>query len=90
MRENTEDTTDSHPTTTDRPGDPDSDRLREALERLREAEERRIAAPYSSPEFFARAHDVEVQAREVFRLADANDGVDDGWGDEDDGDETRN
>jgi hypothetical protein len=77
MRENTEDATESHPTSTTRSGDRDSDRLRQALERLREAEERRIAAPYSSPEFFARAHDVEIQAREIFRLADANDGMDD-------------
>lgn len=86
MRDNTEDATESHPTATDRPGDSDSDRLRQALERLREAEERRIAAPYSSPEFFARAHDVEVQAREIFRLADANEGADDAAAD---GDEKR-
>ena len=85
MCENTEDTTEPHPTTTERPGDRDSDRLRQALERLRKAEERRIAAPYSSPEFFARAHDVEVQAREIFRLADMNDGADDPA----DGDEPR-
>jgi hypothetical protein len=85
MRDSTEDTTEPHPTTTDRPDDSDSDPLRQALERLREAEERRISAPYSSPEFFARAHDVEVQAREIFRLADVNDGADDAA----DGDEPR-
>ena len=48
----------------------ETDRLLEALERLRVAEERRREAPFSSPEFYARSRDVERQSREIFRLAD--------------------
>lgn len=54
-----------------------SDRLIEALERLRFAEERRLEAPHASEEFHAWSRDVERHAREVFRLADAE-----GWQDE--------
>jgi hypothetical protein len=47
-----------------------SDRLLEALDRLHRAEERKRTVPFGSDEFHRLAHEVEEEAREVFRLAE--------------------
>jgi hypothetical protein len=45
------------------------DRLLDAFERLRAAEERRREAPVASDEFRMREREVEVRARELFEAA---------------------
>lgn len=47
-----------------------SDRLLEALDRLHRAEERKRRVPFGSDEFQRLAHEVEEEARLVFRLAE--------------------
>ncbi|MFL5687023.1 MAG: hypothetical protein ACJ77D_13320 [Chloroflexota bacterium] len=46
-----------------------SNRLLDALRRMRDTEKRKREEPISSPKFHALAHDVDKASQEVFRLA---------------------